>query len=165
MKKLILLSGFYCLQPHVHAASNISFVKAHGIIVKNDMGTTRARDRAQAHLRERFPDVTKALWSTNSDNSINCYFRQREKVYRVYYDRRGNWTYTMISYPPSLLSNSIKYRVLENFDGYNISYVNEILSENNESVYMINIENAENIKVIRVSNNEEIEVKQNLQKN
>jgi hypothetical protein len=164
MKKLILLAGLYCLQPNLQASRLTSSNNFHETVKRDDHGTSRASERAQAHFRENFADARHPQWSMNADNSINCIFHQREKVYRVYYDRRGVWTYTLIGYLPSELSNSIKYRVLESFDGYNIAYVNEIRSENNEPVYIINIENAYNIKVIRVSNNDEIGIQQEFQK-
>ena len=165
MKKLILLAGLYCLQPNLHAASITSWKDFHNAVTKKDRGTIRANDRAVAHFREHFADAKNPLWSTNTDNSINCYFREQDKVYRIYYDRRGNWTYTLVGYLPSDLSNNIKYRVLENFDGYYIAYINEIREENNEPIYIINIENASSIKIIRISNNEDIVVQQEFQKN
>lgn len=165
MKKLILLAGFYCLQVNLHAAPIMPAKEIHDVVEKNNHATTRANDRALAHFRENFADAKHPLWSTNADKSINCYFREGEKVYRIYYDRRGMWTYTLIGYQSSDLLHSIRYRVLENFDGYNIAYINEIRSENNEPIYIVHIENANSIKMIRISNNDDIVVLQEFQKN
>jgi hypothetical protein len=163
MKKLILLAGFYCLQLTLHAAPHIVSGKTDIASEKKHMKSVSAGERAIAHFRENFPGVQDISWSTNADKSINCSFHQGTKVGRVYYDPRGYWRYTVISYPPSDLLNSIRYRIMDNFDGNEISYVNEILSQNNDPVYMVNIENVSNIKVIRVSD-DDIEVKQDLRK-
>jgi hypothetical protein len=163
MKKLILVAGLYCIQFTLHAASHIVSGKTNIASVKKNIKPVNADQRAIAHFRENFPGVKDESWSTNADKSINCYFHQGAKVGRVYYDPRGNWRYSVISYPPSDLSNNIRYRIMDNFDGNEISYVNEILSQNNDPVYMVNIENVSNIKVVRVSD-DDIEVKQDLKK-
>jgi hypothetical protein len=163
MKKLILVAGFYCIQLTLHASSHVVSCKTDIVSVKKNIKPVSADERAIAHFRENFPEVKDVSWSTNPDKSINCSFHQGAKVGRVYYDPRGYWRYTVISYPPSYLSNNIRYRIMDNFDGNEISYVNEILSKNNDPVYMVNIENVSNIKVIRVSD-DDIEVKQVLRK-
>ena len=156
MKKLILLAGLYCLQPSLHAAPFRGTVKTHKAPIT-------ASDRAISHFKENYAWVQDAAWYNAPDNSIYCLFRQGKEVNRVFYNERGYWLYTLISYPPSCLQKNVKELVSNNFAGYQISYVNEVRSEYSEPVYMINIENAENIKVIKVTG-DEIEVEQALQK-
>jgi hypothetical protein len=62
-----------------------------------------------------------------------------------------------------MLADHLREIISDHFEGYHISYVNEVRSEYEEPVYMINIENAGNIKVIKIVN-DEIEVKQDLVK-
>jgi hypothetical protein len=50
-----------------------------------------------------------------------------------------------------------------NFKGYHISYVNEVRSDSDEPVYIINIENGDFIKVIR-EKGENIEIQDSLEK-
>ena len=82
-------------------------------------------------------------------------------VDRVFYDSRGYWQFTLVSYEPSELKMSIRQQIAHQFEGYRITYVNEIQSAYDEPVYMVNLENAGNIKVVKVSG-DDIEVKQSL---
>lgn len=163
MKKLILLAGIYCLQPSLHAASSINEDRNYISTVRDGAKHESAGDRAMAYFKDNFSGASDVVWTTNNDGSINCFFRRGTATDRVYYDKRGYWQYTLVSYPPAGLANNVKYRVLDDFDSYTIKYVNEIRSAENSPVYMINIENEENIKVIRVSD-DDIEVKQDLKR-
>jgi hypothetical protein len=156
MKKLMLLAGLYCLQSGLYAASYIPKEK-HDVVPMN------ATERAKANFRENFAWVQDAAWFNTGDDNIYCIFHQGNIVDRVFYDQRGYWQYTLINYPASVLAKDVKERVQNNFPGYQISYVNEIRSDNFDPVYMISIEDENNIKVVRVSG-DEFEVKQVLQK-
>jgi hypothetical protein len=90
-----------------------------------------------------------------------CIFQKDNTVNRVFYDEQGYWRFTLVSYEPSVLNDHLKEIVSNRFEGYHISYVNEVRSEYDEPVYMINLENAGNIKVIKIVN-DDIEVKQDL---
>jgi hypothetical protein len=156
MKKLILLAGLYCLHPNLNAAPR-------GVDAKYRPAPTSATARAMAHFKENYAWVQDADWFNTVENNMYCVFHQGNIVNRVFYDQYGYWQYTLISFPPSVLPKNVKKIVSENFDGYTISYVNEILSINDEPVYMINIENGDDIKVVRVSG-DAIEVKQDIKK-
>ena len=154
MKSLILFAGLYCLQPSLHAATGSPNVKY-------DKAPISARDRALTHFKENWAWVQDAAWFTEADQSMYCIFHQGNIVNRVFYDQRGYWQHTLLSYPPSDLSKNVKERVLNSFEGYQVSYVNEVRSDGQEPVYMVNIENEDNIKVIEV-NGDEISVRQAL---
>ena len=143
MKKLMLLTGLLCLLLNVHAAS------------------ISASERAKSHFKEYYSEVQNESWYNATDNSMYCIFQRDNKTDRVFYDSRGYWQYTLVSYLPSSLKKNIKDLVDRHFEGYHISYVNEIQSAYDEPIYMINIENAGNIKVIQVSG-DNFEVKQSL---
>jgi hypothetical protein len=154
MKKLLLLAGLYCLQPTLHAASFTSSVK-------HDKTPISANDRAQASFKENYAWVENATWTIMTDQTIYCVFQQGKTANRVFYDKRGYWQFTLISYQPSVLAKKVKELVLDNFRGYKITYVNEIRSDSEVPVYMINIEDGNNIKVIRVVG-DDIEVTQDI---
>ncbi len=122
-----------------------------------------ASERAKTHFKENFADIPNAAWYNAPDNSLYCTFQEGNTVERVFYDGQGYWQFTLLSYPPTRLKSNIETLVSDHFEGYHISYVNEIRSNYDEPVYMINIENADNIKVIKVEG-DEIEVKQDLKK-
>ncbi len=154
MKKLILLAGLYCLQPSLHAAPG----KPN---FKYDKAPISARERALTHFKENYAWVQDAAWFTGADQSMYCIFHQGNILNRVFYDLRGYWKYTLLSYPPSDLPRSVRERVLNSFEGYKVFYVNEVRSDGQEPVYMVNIENEDNIKVIEVKG-DEISVSQSL---
>lgn len=153
MKKLIL--GLYCmLLPGLYAAAT----------VKSDrhaMAPVSASERAKAHFKENYAEVQNVAWYTAPDNSLYCIFHRENTVDRVFYDSRGYWQFTLISYLPSELKSNIRQQITDAFEGYRITYVNEIQSAYDEPIYMVNIENAGNIKVLKVTE-DDIEVNQSL---
>lgn len=152
MKKLMLLAGLYCLQPGLQAAP-------HHSNAKSDVLPVNARDRALTHFKENYAWVQDVAWFTTAENTLYCIFSQGNMRNRVFYDKNGNWQYTLLSYPPSVLTKAVKELILENFRGYQISFVNEVRTSGREPSYVINIENEDHIKVIYV-NNDNFEVRQ-----
>jgi hypothetical protein len=156
MKKLMLLAGLWCLQPALHAAP----AHAGG---KYDVLPANARDRALTHFKEHYAWVQDAAWYTTAENNLYCTFHQGKILNRIFYDKNGNWQYTLLSYPPSVLTKSVKTLVEENFQGYKISYVTEIRSADQDPSYVVNIENENHIKVIQVRD-DDFKIRQDLNK-
>jgi hypothetical protein len=155
MKKLILLSGVFCmLLPGLYAASGS---KSGSEI----FAPVSASVRARAHFKENYAGAQNFAWYNAPDNSMYCIFHQGNIVNRVFYDSRGYWQFTLVSYLPSELRDHVRKLVSDQFDGYRITYVNEVQSAYDEPIYMVNIENAGNIKVIKITD-DEVEVKQSL---
>jgi hypothetical protein len=156
MKKLILFAALFCMLPGLYAASVVKSVS-------HKMAPVSASERAKAHFKENFAEVDNVSWYTAPDNSLYCIFRRENTVNRVFYDSRGYWQFTLVSYQPSELKMHIRQQIADQFEGYRITYVNEIQSAYDEPIYMVNIENAGNIKVVKVIG-DDIEVKQALVK-
>ncbi len=154
MKKLILFAGLICMLPGLYAAS---IVKS----ASHTMAPVSASERARAHFKQNFAQVDNVAWYTAPDNSLYCIFHRENTTDRVFYDSRGYWQFTLVSYQPSELNEHIRQQITDQFEDYRITYVNEIQSAYDEPIYMINIENAGNIKVLRVVG-DDIEVKQSL---
>jgi hypothetical protein len=140
--------------PGLFAASTVK--SDHSIPV-----TVSATERAKAHFKENYAEAQQSAWYTAPDNSIYCIFHRGNTVDRVFYDSRGYWQFTLVSYLPSELKMNIRQEVADQFEGYRITYVNEIQSAYDQPIYMINLENAGNIKVVKVSD-DDVEVKQSL---
>jgi len=157
MKKLILFAGLYCLLlPGIYAASTVNSTRYR-------MAPVSASERAKAHFKENYAEVQNVAWYTAPDNSLYCIFHRENTVNRVFYDSRGYWQFTLVSYMPSELKMNIRQQISDQFEGFRITYVNEIQSAYDEPIYMVNIENAGNIKVLKVTG-DDIEVKQSLLK-
>jgi hypothetical protein len=156
MKKLILLAGFYCLQSTLNATP---FAPP----VKNKVALTDASERAKRHFKNNYSAAQGETWCTLPDKEMYCMFSQDNTVSRVFYDKHGFWKYTLTGYSESNLVENVKERVLNEYDGYAISYVNEIRTQADEPIYIINIESAKSIKVIKVVG-DDIVVQQSLLK-
>jgi hypothetical protein len=156
MKKLMLFAGLYCLQPMAHAST----LPAPDKIAKAPLN---ANDRALAHFRANFAEVQNPIWFSTNDKDLICSFHQGQRMNRVFYDSRGYWKYTLVSYPPSIMKQDLKDLVNENFKDFHIAYVSEIQSDRDEPVYIINLENEGFIKIIKVYD-QEIEIRQTLEK-
>jgi hypothetical protein len=88
-------------------------------------------------------------------------FPQGNIVNRVFYDKHGDWEYTLLSYPPSVLPKSVEKLIHGSFGGYRISFANEIRRPGQDPYYVVNIENANHIKVIQVEG-DQIDIRQSL---
>jgi hypothetical protein len=156
MKKLMLLAGLYCLHLSLYASSTAS----PGVI---KLAPINATDRAKAHFYANYSGAQDVTWINLPDRNIYCVFHQGKVVNRVFYDNHGYWQYTLRGYPPSVLAKDVKDLVTDYYDGYRITWINEIQSTQDEPVYVINIENEDHIKVIKVVG-DEIQQQQALKK-
>jgi hypothetical protein len=147
MKKLMLLAGLYCLQPSLYASTSVNPGLSY-------MAPINASDRAKAHFNANYAGARDASWYNLPNKNMYCIFHQGKIVNRVFYDSRGYWQYTLTGYPASNLPQEVKDQVGYEYDGYRIVWVNEIRSNQNKPVYMINIENENHIRVIRIDGDE-----------
>jgi hypothetical protein len=148
MKKLMLLAGLYCLQPALYASSWVN----PGINnISNEVLPVNASDRAKAHFNANYSEAQDATWYTLPNKDMYCLFHTKKIANRVFYNSHGNWQYTLIGYPGSALSSEIKEQVANEYDGYKITWVTEIRSNQNKPVYVLNIENTNHIRVIKLA--------------
>ncbi len=155
MKKLMLFAGLYCLQPTLQAASLTRPI--------HELAPFTANDRAVAHFKAHYQGAQNVSWFTLDNSDIYCVSHKGDTVNRVFYDKRGNWKYTLLSYPGNELPNNVKATVTDYFKCYQVTSVTEVHAHDIEPVYVVNIENDDNIKVIRVFG-DDIEVQQDLEK-
>jgi hypothetical protein len=156
MKKLMFFAGLFCLHYSLQAASS-------GNPGTTNMAPINATDRAKAHFNANYSGANDAVWYTLPDKNMYCLFHQGAAADRVFYDSRGRWQYTLLSYPVSGLNKEVKEMVTDYFKDYKILYINEIRSNTDVPVYIINIENEEESELIKVTGNE-IEEQQSFKK-
>ena len=149
MKKLMLFAGFLCLQPILYANSFIPSDKIPTDKTRNS--PVNASEREQTHFKTHFTDARDAVWYNVGTENAYCMYHSGDITNRVFYDAQGYWQYTLKSYLPAFLNSNVKDLVSYHFGNYEISYVNEIMSDGNDSVYVINLENSNSIKVIQVT--------------
>ena len=160
MKKLMLLAGLYCLQPTLYASTSVnpglSFTSNAYL---DEAMPVNAAERAKAHFSANYSEAHDATWYNLPNKNMYCLFHSGKVANRVFYDSRGFWQYTLMGYPGSEVSRDIKEQMGYDYDGYRITWVSEIRSNQNKPVYIINIENENHIRVIRLTD-EEIEEKE-----
>ena len=133
-------------------------MQAHGSIPGinniNDIAPINASDRAKAHFNANYSEARDATWYNLPNKNMYCLFHSGKVADRVFYDSHGYWQYTVMGYPGSVVSKEIKEQVGNEYDGYRITWVNEIRSNQGKPVYIINIENENHIRVIRLTDEE-----------
>ena len=156
MKSLLLFAGLLCLQPTLFANSVVSSDK-----IRNSR--LSASDREQEHFKTHFSDAQDPIWYNQGTENTYCIFHSGDITNRVFYDGRGSWKYTLKSYAPADLKPEVKDLIMNRFGNYAISYVNEVQSDANGPVYVINLENADSIMVVQVAG-DDIQISQALTK-
>ena len=162
MKKLFLLAACSCLLVSGFA-QNISYKtppdSRHDRALS---GSSRGLDRAQRHFNANYRVNTAASW-TPAGAGFVCAFVDADRLNHVHYDKHGNWICTITGYEADQLSKQVKEMVQGYYEGYRITYVNEVSSKAGEPVYIINLESYSSYKVIRVVG-DDIEVRQEMSK-
>jgi hypothetical protein len=164
MKKLFLLAAAcYCLQLSSSAQSLSPKASPDGRQTISLVTGSAGLDRAQHHFNSNYRSSSDALWTTLPGDGFVCRFQEPEMINYAHYDRRGKWLCTVSGYEAEGLPKEVREAVQACFDGYRITYVNEITSKAVVPVYLINIESYSSVKVIRVMG-DEIEVREDMKK-
>jgi hypothetical protein len=129
-------------------------------------GAAQTMENGTERLNGADPGATKAIrnfwkmfgepenekWSSLSGGSLAQFDRQG-KAYRVIFDKRGNWVYTLKQYTEKELPAGVRARVKSVYYDYPIGWVKEV-DQLQQVVYLIHIENEQEWKTIRVSEDE-----------
>jgi len=124
-----------------------------GTIVRRDPATEK-RYRNDIHIRairdfrNNFRDVDNETWNVVK-LGFTAYFKQDHIGNWVYYDRKGNWLYTMRSYEEDKLPRNIRAQVKSTYYDYSIGVVREIRSKSGIT-YVVHIEDKNGFKQLRI---------------
>jgi len=75
-------------------------------------------------------------------------------TYKVDYDKKGNWTHTILSYDEKELAKDIRDQVKMNYFDYSIVYVDCVMMPHNQNTYVIHLEGATNWINVRIADGE-----------
>ena len=84
-------------------------------------------------------------------------FEDKGIHYRVLFDKKGNWLYTIKKYTEKELPKDVRAEVKSTYYDYAIGHVNEV-NEAQLVVYLVHIENEQEWMTIRVAADGEMEV-------
>jgi hypothetical protein len=87
------------------------------------------------------------------ENGSLAEFVDKDIHYRVFFDRKGNWNYTLKQYSEKVLPKDVRAMVRSIYYDYAIKQVKEV-NQAQLVVYLIHIENDQEWKTIRVADGE-----------
>jgi hypothetical protein len=113
--------------------------------------------KALKDFQTRFNQVSGAQWFTIADGFIS-YFKSEDDISdRVFYNKKGNWTFTVKSYNEGKLPRDIRAIVKSSYYDYTITMVEEVEGIDN-LVYIIHMSDKTSIKNLRVTKDGEMDV-------
>jgi hypothetical protein len=108
--------------------------------------------KALKSFSRNFKTSAEVKWSTSGD-MIQAYYKENGKQSRVFYNPKGRWVRTIVTYDESQLNKYIKSLVKRDYWKYDISCVIEA-REGAMHCYFINIETAKDFKQLIVYDGE-----------
>ena len=182
-KLIVLLAGGIFIATFLHSAkaqgtNNVSsftesksFMKSLQVVISLDnpvdllvglvdLNTVNAK--AVKDFRGRFSKITGEKWFTIPDGFIT-YFKQEGLTTRVFYNRKGQWQYTLKFYHEDNLPGNIRKIVKSTYYDCAITIIEEVEAHDN-LVYIVHLEDKTSIKNVRVSKDGEMDVMEEFQK-
>ncbi|MEP7108540.1 MAG: hypothetical protein ABI760_11170 [Ferruginibacter sp.] len=120
--------------------------------MESNLKAAKANLKVSNHLSKTFKNVSGLIWSTE-EKVIIATFKMNEKSARVVYDKKGHWLYTIINYQEDQMPRDVRSLVKQNYDGFNISLVQEV-SQGDITLYKVHLEDNTKYKRILVCNGE-----------
>ncbi|HMH24559.1 MAG TPA: hypothetical protein VK563_22415 [Puia sp.] len=118
--------------------------------------------RAVRNFKNEFRNVDDEDWRIEKDGFV-AYFKADQSAFWVYYDLRGNWVHTLISYPEDKLLRSIRAQVKSVYYDYVIDVVKEIRSPG-DITYIVQLEDKKEYKSVLINKDGEMELITSLDK-
>jgi hypothetical protein len=110
--------------------------------------------RAIRHFNKAYSGNDAAEWSFLKEGGFVCRFTRKKIVSRAFYDKKGNWLYTVAGYTEDKLAKEIRAMVRRVYYDYQISFINEINMPEGKNVYIIQIQDEKTLKILRISEDE-----------
>ena len=112
---------------------------------------------------DRYNHVDNAMWFLTPDGGFESYFVQDGYGDRVFYDKKGYWLYSLITYGENKLPRDIRYVVRSTYFDFTIAIIEEVQTAAGME-YIISLEDKTNIRVVKVNRDGDMEVLQDLDK-
>jgi hypothetical protein len=118
--------------------------------------------KAVKDFQSRFTNASDEKWFFTNDG-YEAFFVQSGSGNRAFYDKKGRWTCSVISYGESKLPQDIRTEIRSTYYDMTISHVQEIQNPDH-SVYIVTLEDKSTIRVLKVNEEGEMKVLQELSK-
>jgi hypothetical protein len=123
---------------------------------KGGMTVSELTSKTVRNFWQLFGDSKNENWFHLENGSL-AEFENKGIHYRAFFDRKGNWIYTVKQYTEKELPKDVRAEVRSTYYDYVIGHVMEV-NQAQLVVYLIHIENEHERKTIRVAADGEMEV-------
>ncbi len=114
----------------------------------SELNSSDVQIRAMKDFKTRFANTIVVKWCT-FENGMVAYFKKDGYLNRVYYNKAGNWQYSLITYGEKDLPGDIRASVKSVYYDWSISHVEEIQTSE-KTVYMVTVESGSQIRRLRL---------------
>jgi hypothetical protein len=157
MKKILVTLAFGCLSIAGFSNSgNPEF--AYDSLRKIEVKYINVK--ALKDFKSRFSG--EATWFT-AKYGIVSYFTQDGYTNRIYYDKKGHWAYSLLTYGENKLDREVRKAVRMKYYDQNITLVKELQTLSG-LVYIITLEDKTSIRLLKINLEGEMEIMQELEK-
>lgn len=118
--------------------------------------------RAFKDFQARFEHIDNAVWYSDK-NGFEAYFVLDGLGNRVFYNKKGNWIYSIIWYDPYKLPLDLRASINTTYWDMTIRMVEEVQNSEGKE-YVVMLESKSNIKVIKINPEGEVKILQDLSK-
>jgi hypothetical protein len=109
--------------------------------------------KAVRNFWEMFGDSKNENWFHVGTTGSLAEFEDKGIHYRAFFDKKGNWVYTVKTYTEKELPKDVRALVRSEYYDYTIGWVKEV-NQAQLVVYLVHIENEQEFKTIRVADGE-----------
>jgi hypothetical protein len=128
--------------------------------------------RAQSPLHSVLISQFNSMYRSNSgisidalkDKSLLFRWKENNNAYMAFYDEKGMWTATVVSYEEAGLPKWVVAKLMRFYPQHRISFVNELRFPDRDPVYRVQLENAETLVILQVVDDSIVQERQ-LRKN
>jgi hypothetical protein len=172
----VILSGHVLAQgpnsqasPSASEATLVSEPTLASFDIAFDPTTATALDKSTVNFKaikdfkDRFGNVTNEKWYAQKDGFLS-YFTDEGFATRAYYNKKGQWQYSLKFYPESKLPRDIRAIVKSTYYDFSITIVEQVEIPEH-LVYLVHLEDNTSLKIVRVTTEGDMDVIQDLRKN
>lgn len=119
---------------------------------------TAAADLSNIHVRaikdfsHAYKDASETRWSKIKDGYV-AWFKVNNIVNRTFYDKGGNWHFTVSYYDEKNLNRDVRAIVKRTYFDYSIVSVQEVRIDD-KTIYLVHVQDDQNFKVLRICDGE-----------
>jgi hypothetical protein len=122
--------------------------------------TKNIHAKAIKDFEGRFNHINNATWFTDKDG-YEAYFMQDGYGDRVFYDKKGQWKYSLVFYNEFKLPTDIRAAIKSTYFDMDIKHVEEVRYPD-EVAYIVMLQDKSSIKVLKISQEGEVKILQDL---